>query len=198
VTEGDAESIKLGQQLTPDQQEAIKALIANYSDVFSSEPGCTHLTEHRITVTDHRPCFQQSYRIPDALKGAVERELNDMERRGIIYYDPHATWNSPLVIVRKAGGIGLRSCNNFILLNKRTVPEPYTMSNMTELINKVAGAKYISRVDMAFGYYQIPLEAGSQRLCSFQTEWGVYSYRRMPFGLVNASSTLQRLMDHIL
>jgi len=72
------------------------------------------------------------------------------------------------------------------------------MSNMTELINKVAGAKYISRLDMALGYYQIPLEAGSQRLCSFQTEWGVYSYRRMPFGLINASSTLQRLMDHIL
>ena len=195
---GGDDQFTIGNQLSPGQRDAIKTLLAGYADLFTAEPGCTHLAQHTISVTDSKqPCYQPSYRVPDALRGEVERELSDMERRGIIKYDPHATWNSPLVIVRKGNG-GLRLCNNFIQLNKRTVAEPYIMTNTTELLNKVAGAKFITRLDMRAAYWQVPLHPDSQKFTSFQTPFGVYSYLRMPMGLVNSSATLQRLMDRIL
>ena len=72
------------------------------------------------------------------------------------------------------------------------------MTNTTELLNRVAGAKYISKVDMTRGYYQIPMQTDSRQYTSFQTPFGVYRYVRMPMGLVNGSATMQRLMDRIL
>ena len=120
-----------------------------------------------------------------------------MEAQGIIEYDPHATWNSPLVIVRKSNG-KLWLCNNFIQLNKRTVSEPYLMTKATELLNRVAGAKYITKIDMTKAYYQIQIETKSRLYTSFQTPCGTYRYVRMLMGLVNGSATLQRLMDRIL
>ena len=72
------------------------------------------------------------------------------------------------------------------------------MSNMTELLNKVAGAKFITQLDMKQSYYQLMLEPESQRFTAFQSPFGTYRYLHMPMGLVNSSATLQRLMDHIL
>ena len=154
--------------------------------------------KHTIRLTDQQtPCYQPAYRIADAMCDPVCDELRDVERRGIIEYDPHATWNLPLVIVKKPGG-GLRLCTNFIQLNKRTVAEPYIMTNTMELLNKVAGAKYLTRLDMTKAYFQLKLDPQSQRYTSFQTPFGTYKYLRMPMGLVNGGATLQRLMDHVL
>ena len=67
VTEGDAESIKLGKQLTPDQQEAIKALIANYPDIFSGGLSGGHLTE--LSTYQQRDEIKRSiYRQRDGTK----------------------------------------------------------------------------------------------------------------------------------
>lgn len=190
-------SFTIGEDLTAEQRQAIVDLLAQYDDLFTGQLGKTDLTEHVITVKGDGPCYQASYRLPDALREPVRRELEDMVRRGIIEYDPHATWNSPLVIVRKPDG-GLRLCNNFIQLNKRTIAEPYIMTNTTELLNKVAGAKFITRFDLTAAYWQIPLHPNSQKFTSFQTPFGIFKYLRMPMGLVNSSATLQRLMDRIL
>jgi len=168
----DGERFMIGEQLDVNQRRAIKGLLTTYSDLFADEPGCMHLMQHSIKVTDTRPCFQPSCRIPEALWGDVECELRDMEAQGIIEYDPHAIHNSPLVIVRKNNG-KLRLCNNFIQLNKRTVSEPYLMTNTTELLNRVAGAKYISKVDMTKAYYQIEMQPSSRQYTSFQTPFGV-------------------------
>ena len=94
---------------------------------------------------------------------------------------------------------GVRICHNYINLNKRTVVEPYVMTNTFELLNRVAGATHISNLDMKQAYFQIELEPLSQKFTSFQTPgWGTWVYLRMPMGLVNASSTLQRIMDIVL
>jgi len=192
---GDA--VSMGDQLTTEQKDRLQELIRSYDDVFTDRLGMTHLMQHTIRVTDQTPCYQPSYRIADAMREPVCDELRDMERRGIIEYDPHATWNSPLVIVKKPCG-GLRLCNNFIQLNKRTVAEPYIMTNTMELLNKVAGAKYLTRLDMTKAYWQLKVDPQSQRYTSFQTPFGTYKYLRMPMGLVNGGATLQRLMDHVL
>ena len=144
----------IGGQLTEAQRNRIRQLLSKYSDIFTDAPGTTDLTQHTIRVTDETPCYQPSYKIGDALRDDVYNELMDMERRGIIKYDPQATWNSPLVIVRKEDG-GLHLCNNFIQLSKRTAAEPYIMTNTTELLNKVAGAKLITRLDMRSAYWQV-------------------------------------------
>ena len=78
------------------------------------------------------------------------------------------------MIVRKNNG-GIRICNNFIQLYKRTVSEPYVMSNTLELLNRVAGAKYISKLDMRQSFFQVELEPESCKYTSFQSPFGVWT-----------------------
>ena len=190
-------TVTLGEQLTEDQIRQLLDIVTEYSDVFAEKLGTTHIAKHRIVVTDQTPCYQPSYPIPEALREPLQRELEAMEANGVIQYTPLATWNSPLVLVRKSNGT-LRICNNFIPLNKRTVPEPYLMTNTVELLNRVAGAKDISRLDLKKSYFQVELEEQSQKYTSFQSPFGTFSYVKMPMGLINASSTLQRIMDIVL
>jgi len=191
------DQVTICEQLTAPQQETIKRLVDEFSDLFTGRLGRTHLTQHTIRVTDDLPCWQQSYPIPAALREPVERELAAMEASGVIEHDPHARNNSPLVIVRKAGG-GIRLCQNYINLNKKTIPEFCDMTNMNELIGRVAGARFLTKADLKSSYFQIPMDPASEKLTSFQTPFGTFKYKMMPQGLVNSGATLQRLMNQIL
>jgi len=74
--------------------------------------------EHEIKVTDEMPCYQAPYRVPEAMRDAVEKELTKMLDLGIIQYDYNTRYNSPLVIVKKPDQ-SVRLCNNFINLNRK-------------------------------------------------------------------------------
>ena len=187
----------MGEQLTVHQRETINGLLDSYPDVFTETPGCTHLIQHEIKVTDENPSYQQSYRIPEGMRDAVEQELLTMEKNGIIQYDPNAKWNSPLIIIKKPDG-RIRLVNNFIRLNAKTINEQYTMSRPEELVNRVAGSKYISRIDLRSAYWQCLLSPESQKYTAFETPFGKYSYCRMAMGLKCSSATCQRLIDRVL
>ena len=172
TTPSGAAAVATGEQLTDSQRARLLDLVAQYDSVFTNRLGLTRIASHRITVTtENPPCYQSSYRIPEGLRDDVQQELANMEKNGVIMYDPLATWNSPLVIVRKKNG-GIRLCNNFIQLNKHTIGEPYEMTNTSELLNRVAGAKYISKIDMKQAYFQVELEHSSRKYTSFQTPFG--------------------------
>ena len=123
----------IGQQLTAAQRQEMEQLLARCGgDVFNDSPGTTHLTEHHVRLTDEVPCYQLAYRVPEAMRDAVERELMRMLDSGIIQYDYETNYNLPTVIVKKANG-GLRICNNFIELNKKTVNQQYLKTDPNTL-----------------------------------------------------------------
>jgi len=154
ASQKEAGQLRFGAQLTAEQRAAIEGLISCYPEVFTDRIGCTHLIQHEIKVTDETPCHQSSYRIPEALKDKVEEELKSMERQGIIKYDPYNSWNSPLIVVKKGDGSGLRLVHNFTELNKRTIEEPHTMKRPDDLLNRVAGARIITKIDLKKSFYQ--------------------------------------------
>jgi len=57
-----------------------------------------------------------------------------MLEQGVIQYDYESKYNSPLMAILKKDG-GIRLVNNFVELNKHTVPEHYPMANANELLN---------------------------------------------------------------
>ena len=187
----------IGQQLSAEQRSRMEQLLAAYQDVFSDTPGRTDLIEHVITVTDETPCFQPSYRIPEAMRDKVHDELMAMVANGIIEYNDNTAWNSPLIIVKKADG-GIRLVNNFINLNRKTVNEQYVMTNAEELLCRVAGGQYLTKIDLVKSFLQIPLAKESQKYTGFHTPFGNFTYKMMPMGLRTAPFTAQRLVDRVL
>ena len=58
--------------------------------------------------------------------------------------------------------------------------------------------KYITTLDLTKGYYHVLMGEDSREKTAFVTSYGKYQFVTMPFGLVSAPSTFQRLMDHVL
>ena len=72
------------------------------------------------------------------------------------------------------------------------------MPLIDELILKVAESKFLSKLDMSKGFYQVALEVGDREKTAFVSPVGKFEFVRMPFGLRNAPVTFQQLMDVVL
>ena len=67
-----------------------------------------------------------------------------------------------------------------------------------DILDQLGGAKYFSTLDLASGFHQMLMDPDSQSTTAFSTPYGHHEYKRMPFGLKNAPSTFQRMMDQVL
>ena len=126
----------------------------------------------------------------------LREEIQTLLKKGII--EPSKSpWAAPIILVPKKDGT-TRLCVDYRKLNAVTLGDPYPLPHVKDLINDIGKAKYITSLDLTKGYHQVPMESDSKLKTAFITPYGKYQYVTMPFGLVSAPSTFQRLMDHIL
>ena len=72
------------------------------------------------------------------------------------------------------------------------------MARIDELIDKVGHAKFMTKLDLSRGYWQIPMDPDSIPMTAFVTPHGLFQWKVMPFGLRNAPATFERLVRRIL
>ena len=184
-----------GSQLTDAQRDDLAEILSEFKDVLQGKPGQTHVTEHTID-TDAKPVRLPPYRIPYAYREEVMKELQEMEESGII--EPsRSEWASPIVVARKKDG-GIRLCVDYRKLSASTPMDAYPMPRTDELLDKLGNAKYITTLDLARGYWQVPMAEKDRPKTAFITPNGLYQFRVMPFGLNGAPATFQRMMDQVI
>ena len=76
---------------------------------------------------------------------------------------------------------------------KETLPLP----NILDILQKMKRFKYATAVDLRKGYYYIPLDKETQRLCTTILPWGKYSYKRLPMGIATSPDIFQKAMNDI-
>ena len=178
------------------QREELTDLVGEFSNVFQAYPGCTNVTEHSIDTGDAAPVRLPPYRLPHAYREQVQQELKNMLQHGII--EPsQSDWAAPMVLVKKKDGT-LRVCIDYRRLNVVSRADAYPMPRVDDLVDQLGGAKYISTLDLTRGYWQVPVAQDAQHKTAFATPFGLYQFRRMPFGLQGAPATFQRMMDKLL
>ena len=91
-----------------------------------------------------------------------------------------------------------RMCMGHRKLNGVTRNNPYLLPNIEELIANLGTSKFISTLNFTKGYHQVPVKIEHQEKTASVTPYGKYEYTTMPFGLVTALSTFQRLIDKVL
>jgi hypothetical protein len=109
----------------------------------------------------------------------------------------NSPYSSPVVLVKKKDGTN-RFCIDFRQLNKITIFDAEPMPDMESVLSKLAGHKYISKLDLSKGYWQIPISDNARKLTAFTTPKGLFQFKVMPFGLVNAGASCVRLMRKLL
>jgi hypothetical protein len=88
-----------------------------------------------------------------------------------------------------------RPCGDYRRLNLATVHDRYPLPSILDLSAKLHGCKVFSCVDLIKGYHQVPMAPGDVAKTAIITPFGLWEYLFMPFGLMNAAQTFQRLMD---
>ena len=190
----------VGQPDLPESERTkLIELIQNHHELFAleeGERGQTDLVEMEIDTGDSHPIKQPARRMPFAVRREVARQVQKMQESGIVV-PSNSPWSSPVVMVRKKDGTH-RFCVDYRRLNATTKADQFPIPRTDDLLDQLGKSKYFSTLDLASGYWQIPVHPDSQAKTAFTTPSGLYEFKVMPFGLTNAPAVFQRLMQRVL
>jgi hypothetical protein len=186
--------------LSSRQRQELLDLLDRYSECFSDTPGLCKLVEHEIPISpDFKPKRLKAYRVPENLKGEVNRQIQQLLELGFIK-PSKSPMASPVVCVLKGkeGKDGVRLAINYQYVNRYTTPDVLPLTDISEVIQKVGKARYISTFDAKSGYWQCPVREDQQWLTAFVCDTGLYEWTRCPFGMRSSGCTFIRAVKQII
>lgn len=192
------------QHLNSEEKSMLRKLILKYAHCFhtnESQLSFTNTVKHKINTTDDLPVYSKNYRYPFCHRQEVQKQIRKMLNDGIIR-PSDSPWSSPIWIVPKkldaSGEKKWRLVIDYRKLNEKTIDDRYPVPNITDVLDKLGKCQYFTTLDLASGFHQVEIEPKDIPKTTFCVENGHYEFIRMPFGLKNAPSTFQRVMDNVL
>lgn len=196
----ESKPVFIAQDLTLTEEEALKMLLKEFRDIFAEtyhdmKGVPPSVVQHTIPIISNaKPVQQCPYPMNPKYAKIVQEELEKLIQCGFIYPIEHSEWVSPIVIVPKKNG-KLRVCVDLKKVNAATRRDHYPLPFSKHVLERVAGKEAYSFVDGYLGYNQITVALEDQAKTAFITEFGVFAFRVMAFGLTNALATFQRLIN---
>lgn len=201
--------------LTQEEESSLRSLCSEFSDIFYLEGDiltATKTLQHEIRTTSQTPIHAKTYRFPECHKNEVGKQVKSMLDQGII--SPSVSpWSAPIWVVPKkqdaSGKPKWRIVIDYRKLNEITIGDAYPIPNITDILDQLGHSKYFSTLDLASSFHQVMMKESDAEKTAFSVpgvssvpgisgQPGHYQFNRMPFGLRNAPSTFQRLMNVVL
>lgn len=151
---------------------------------------------HTIPTADAWPTsIRPFYKTPqqrEVLHKEVEKLLQDRVIR-----ESKSPWASPVILKKKPDGT-YRFLVDFRRLNAVTKKDAYPQPTTEELLNRLAGHRFFTKLDLKAGYFQIPISEADKEKTAFITQDGLYEFNVLAQGLMNAPPTFQRVMNNLI
>ncbi|EDN07425.1 hypothetical protein HCAG_03956 [Histoplasma mississippiense (nom. inval.)] len=171
----------------------------DYLDVFREDiPDAEHAPhDHAIDLKPgkeppYRPIYNLSPQELSVLREYIEKAL---EKNWIRPSKSPA--GAPVLFAPKKDGT-LRLCVDYRGLNEITVKNRYPLPLISEILDRLAGAKIYTQLDLRDAYHRIRIRAGDEWKTAFRTRYGHFEYLVLPFGLTNAPATFQSYINKAL
>nr|XP_009593959.1 uncharacterized protein LOC104090542 [Nicotiana tomentosiformis] len=189
----------LGNEPVEIQPVEIQQVLHEFEAVFSEPKGLPPFREpfdHHIPFKEGtNPVNARPYRYSLVQKDVIEKMAHELQSQGLIQHSS-SPFASPAVLVGKKDG-SWRLCVDYRALNQITIKDKYPIPIIEELLDELGGSQVYSKIDLRSGYHQIRMAPSDIHKTAFRTHSGHYEYLLMLFGLTNAPSSFQGLMNRI-
>ena len=175
--------------------------LREFIDVFSKSKAETLPSQRsydcKIDLVDplKLPPLRPIYTLSEIEKKALKDYIKEMLSIGFIR-SSNSPVGAPIFFVNKKDKT-LRPCVDFRELNEATVKDRFPLPLISDLFDRVSNARYFSKIDLRGAYNLIRIKEGDEWKTSFRSCYGQFEYLVMPFGLANAPSIFQRMMQEI-
>ncbi|KAL9977016.1 hypothetical protein ACROYT_G014376 [Oculina patagonica] len=189
-------------------QQAIKhvglpktTVLKEYHDCFDKIGRFPGDQYHIKLVNNPTPVVHPPRTVPVHILPLYKAELDKMIADDVIteVTEPTAWVNSIVCNIKETsdGKKKVRLCLDPKDLNKIIRREHYYSRTIDEILPSLHGKNYFSVVDTTKGYWHVELDHESSFLCTFNTPFGRYRFKRLPFGIVVSQDIFQRMLDNI-
>src|SRR5579862_5413146 len=151
--------------------------------------------EHAIKLTGdspHGPIYKLSEK---ELKILQEYIQNSLDHEWIC--ESMSSAGVPILFTLKKDS-ELCFCINYWGLNWLIVKNRYPLPLISEILDRLFGARCFTKLDLRNVYHRIYIREGDEWKMVFRTRYGHFEYLIMPFGLVNATATFQAYINRAL
>ena len=203
-------------EVTEEYREKFKLLCQEFGDIFSKDStdiGTTPLITTDIDTGDSPPVCQRPYNLPLKHREWVQKELETLERAGVIVRSI-SPWASPVVVVPKKTEPGepprRRLCVDYRVINS-LLPEVQKahskakgvltlvpLPQIDHIYARLRGSQIFSTFDLRSGYHHMELSPEARAKSAFVTPLDKFEFTRCPFGLSQAPAYFQRLMNQVI
>ena len=192
------------RHLEPSQSDTLLNLLLSNFHVFSKSLATLGHTDHivpKLTFNHDYPIKALPFPIPYSLQDEAKRQLAEMQDAGIIEKTV-SEWACPMLLVKKkpdsSGKQSYRIALDLRMINSILQSSAYPLPRIQDILNNLSKYQYFCTLDFCSAYHQIALPQEYSDRLAFNTPWGTYKYSRLVFGLKNAASCFQALIDKIM
>jgi hypothetical protein len=104
---------------------------------------------------------------------------------------------SPYPIHRKERWNSKNVCVDYHSWNEVTIKNKYPLPRIKDLFDQMKGTSVFSKIDLKLGYHQLRIRESEIPKTVFHTQYGLYEYIVMSFGLTNALPYFMYLMNKV-
>jgi len=110
-----------------------------------------------IKLIDEKPVVYRPYRLSFSEREKVRKMVQEMIDANIVT-ESTSSYASPILLVKKKTS-EQRLCVDYRALNRKTIKEHYPLPLIDDQLDMLAGNSLFITLDLASGYYQIPIES---------------------------------------